>query len=188
MNAWRRTARVSIACAFAALLPGAVYGQVLTESEAISRAVAENPRLRAIRARPAQVAAEQQVRRPAPNPFVSFQQERAGGIRDRFLLIEQELPVSGRRGVLEQAGTAAVAVAELRVRQAEFEIRQDTRSAFTQLTAAQIRLENVSKTVGAAREARRPSRRARTCWRRIEVRPAARRARGRRAPRRTADC
>ena len=84
MRNWRLVARVSVACLVTALLPRAVSGQVLTEAEAIARALAENPRLRAVRARPAQVAAEQQLRHVAPNPVVSFQQERAGGIRDWF--------------------------------------------------------------------------------------------------------
>ncbi len=147
MRNWRPVARVSVSCLVTTLLPGSVYGQVLTESEAIARALAESPRLRAVRARPAQVAAEQQLRHVAPNPVVSFQQERAGGIRERFVLVEQELPISGRLGLLKQAGTAATAVAELRVRQAEFEIRQDTRTAFTRLAAAQVRLEDLSKTL-----------------------------------------
>ena len=63
------------------------------------------------------------------------------------MLVEQELPISGRLGLLKQAGTAATTVAELRVRQAEFEIRQDTRTAFTRLAAAQLRLEDQSKTL-----------------------------------------
>jgi cobalt-zinc-cadmium efflux system outer membrane protein len=120
---------------------------VLTESEAINQALRENARLRASRARPAEVAAEQQLRRLRPDPVVSFQQERAAGAVDRFVLVQHELPISGRLSLLKQAGQAAVTAADLRARRTEFEIRQDTRAAFTALLAAQTRLEDVSRTV-----------------------------------------
>jgi cobalt-zinc-cadmium efflux system outer membrane protein len=147
MRDWRRMARVSIACTLATFLPGAAYGQVVTEAEAVARALAESARLRAARARPAQVVAEQQLRRLQPNPVVTFQQERAAGVTDRFLLVEHQFPLSGRLGLLSRAADAAVIAAERRVNRTEFEIRQDTRAAFTELLAAQARLDDLSKTL-----------------------------------------
>ncbi len=141
----RPLARGVLACLAAVLLPGAAAGQQLTESEAITRALAENARLRAVRARPAEVAAVQRLRQLPPNPVVSFQQERAAGVTDRFLFAQQELPISGRLGLLKQAGQAAVAAAELRVSRSEFEVRQDARAAFTDLLSAQQRLDELSK-------------------------------------------
>jgi len=102
-----RVAAMSLMVALAVSLPARALAQALTESEAVARAMAENARLRAARARPAQVAAEQRIRRLAPNPVVSFLQEDAAGTRDSFVLVQQELPTSGRLGLLKQAGTAA---------------------------------------------------------------------------------
>ena len=126
-------------------LPASAESQELSESEAIARALADNVRLRAVRARPAQTAVEQQLRRLPPNPTFTFTQEGSAGTRDRFFLVQQELPTSGRLGLLRQAGAAAVLADDLRVRQAEFEVRQDVRSAFARLTAAQTRVQNVTE-------------------------------------------
>ncbi len=145
-------ARVLFACAAAGLLPGVAAGQQLTETEVVSRALAESARVRAIRARSAEVGAEQLLRRVPPNPVVSFQQEHTGGTTDRFLLVEHELTTSGRVRLFREAGEAAVAAADLRAIRSEFEIRQDARGAFAELLAAQARLAEVSKTVATLTE------------------------------------
>ena len=147
MSDGRPLTRGVLACVAILLLPGSAGAQELTESEAVTRALQENARLRAARTRPATIAAEQQLRRLPPNPAISFQQERSAGVTDRFLLFEQELPLTGRVGRLKQAGQAAVTAADLRVSRSAFEVRQDTRAAFTGLLAAQVRLAEVSKAV-----------------------------------------
>lgn len=139
-----RIAPVLFVSLFVVLMPLSAESQELTEPEAIARALANNARLRAMRARPAQIAAEQQLRRLLPNPIVSFLQESAAGARDRFVLVQQELPTSGRVNLLRQAGTAAVLAADLRARQLEYEIRQETRAAFTRVVAAQTRIQNLT--------------------------------------------
>ncbi|HYN09791.1 MAG TPA: TolC family protein [Vicinamibacterales bacterium] len=142
--------RIATVCGmllFALCLSLHANAQELTESEAIARALTESARLRALRARPAQIAAEQNIRRLQPNPVVSFLQESAAGTRDRFVLVQQELPTSGRLRLLRQAGTAAVLAADLRVKHAEYEIRQDTRAAFTRLVAGQARIQQLTSTV-----------------------------------------
>ena len=70
-------------------------------------------------------------------------QESAAGTRDRFVLFQQELPTSGRLSLLKQAGAAAVLAEDLRVKQAEFEVRQETRAAFAQLAATQSRVQSL---------------------------------------------
>ena len=101
-----RRALVYVATAFLAPCVS-VQAQGLTEAEAVSRALAASPRIRAAHTLPAQAEAEYRVRRTLPNPAVRFQQEDAAGTRDRFFTIEQELPVSGRRGLLADASTRA---------------------------------------------------------------------------------
>lgn len=139
-----RIVTLSAAVLLGLCVPAGAQSQELTESEAVARALADNARLRAMRARPAQVAAEQQIRRLLPNPVVTFLQESATGTRDRFLLVQQELPTSGRLTFFRRAGVAAALAANLRVRHAEHEIRQDTRAAFTRLVAVQARIQHLT--------------------------------------------
>jgi cobalt-zinc-cadmium efflux system outer membrane protein len=116
-----------------------VHAQNLTEAEAVARALAASPRVRAAAAAPAQAAADYGVRRLVPNPAVRFQQEDAAGTRDRFLLVEQELPLAGRRGLLAQASTQAVASATAQARVEADLVRRDVRIAYTDLLAFSAR-------------------------------------------------
>lgn len=143
MRALSWAAAPGVAALLTVCLPVGVLAQELTESAALDRALADNPRLRAIRARPSQTAAEQRIRRLAPNPVFSIAQESAAGTRDRFFLLQQELPTSGRLSFLKQAGVAAVQTEDLRVKQAEFEVRQETRAVFAQLVATQDRVQSL---------------------------------------------
>src|SRR3972149_9272379 len=77
MRALSWAAAPGVAALLTVCLPTAGSAQELTESAALARALADNPRLRAIRARPAQTAAEQQIRRLAPPPGVRGAPERA---------------------------------------------------------------------------------------------------------------
>lgn len=115
------------------------HAQGLTEAEAVARALAASPRVRAASALPAQAAAEYRVRRVVSNPTVRFQQEDAAGTRDRFLLVEQELPLSGRRGLLGQASTFAVDAATAQARAERDLVRRDARVAYADLVAAAAR-------------------------------------------------
>jgi cobalt-zinc-cadmium efflux system outer membrane protein len=78
---------------------------------------------------------------------VSFQQEHAAGVTDRFLLVQHELQTNGRFGLLKEAGQAAMAAAELRASRTEFEVRQDARAAFAELLGAQTRAAELSRAV-----------------------------------------
>ncbi len=98
-----RWVTVSAACLVPIAWAASAHAQALSESEAVARALATSPRLVAVRARPAQVEADERARRAVANPAIRVQQESAAGVRDRFVLVEQELPLDGRRGLLEQA-------------------------------------------------------------------------------------
>lgn len=115
------------------------HAQSLSEADAVARALASSPRLRAARARPAQVAADERARRTVANPSIRVQQESAAGVRDRFVLVEQELPLDGRRGLLAQAAVHAVGAADAQVLADAHVVRRDTRAAYTQLLAAEAR-------------------------------------------------
>jgi cobalt-zinc-cadmium efflux system outer membrane protein len=83
---------------------------------------------------------------------VSYLQENAAGTRDSFLMVQQELPTSGRLDLLRQAGDAAVRAEELHVKQAEYEVRQETRATFARLVAAQRRLVGLSTSLATLEE------------------------------------
>lgn len=134
-----RRALVYVATAFLAPCVS-VQAQGLTEAEAVSRALAVSPRVRAASTLPAQAEAEYRVRRALPNPAVRFQQEDAAGSRDRFFTVDQELPVSGRRGLLADASTRAVAAATALARSEADLVRRDARIAYAELQAASARL------------------------------------------------
>lgn len=132
--------RVLLYLASAILVPSTgVHAQGLSEADAVARALASAPRLRVARALPDQVAAEARARRALPNPTIRLQEENAAGIRDRFLLFDQELPLSGRRGLLAKAATSAVSVAAAHAASEADVIRRETRTAYAALLGAQTR-------------------------------------------------
>jgi outer membrane protein, heavy metal efflux system len=113
--------------------------QSLSEADAVARALASAPRLRVANALPDQVAAEARARRALPNPTVRVQEENAAGFRDRFVLVDQELPLSGRRGLLAKAATSAVSVATAHAASEADLVRRETRTAYATLLGAQAR-------------------------------------------------
>jgi cobalt-zinc-cadmium efflux system outer membrane protein len=110
----------------------------LTEREALQRLAANDPRLRAVRARIDEVRAAQAERVRWPNPSFSLAREEAG-THDEFLLARQELPVSGRLGRLQEAGQFAVEAAEADARFQTLVLQSEVRDAFTALLLAQER-------------------------------------------------
>lgn len=148
----RHPSRAASLCFALALLSGwpiGAHAQVLTEADAVARALAASPRLRASRARPVQTAAEERARRALPNPTVTVQQEDAANTRDRFVLVEQELPVTGRRSLLARASVHAVGRAEAYARGDAHAIRRDARLAYTGLLAAEARERILREGLGA---------------------------------------
>ena len=114
-------------------------GQTLTEEQALARMRAEHPYLQALRLGVTELEADTRERLLLANPTVSFTREDAGGSTDDFLLVSQELPVRGRRGLLGEAAGQAVNAAEARVDAAALAAETRLRLAFTTLLLAQER-------------------------------------------------
>jgi cobalt-zinc-cadmium efflux system outer membrane protein len=114
-------------------------GQALawTEARVIERFLDQSPYAREARARVEAARAEAAGRTLLPNPSVVASREGAGYAA--FFQIEQQLPISGRRGLLRQAGVAAVAATESETNTALWSLRMDVRAAFYRAVAAQTR-------------------------------------------------
>src|SRR5215216_4639147 len=90
------------ACALLAFsCPFLSYAQEWTEAQVLDRFQEQSPFVREARARVEAVRAEAAGRVLLPNPSVVASREGAG--YTAFLQIEQQLPISGRRGLLKQA-------------------------------------------------------------------------------------
>lgn len=111
----------------------------LTESEAVARFMANNPRIRALKARIEEVRAVHAERALWPNPAVTFSRESVFNTDDTFLLARQELPISGRRRQLRTAGRIAVEAAQADARFQTMQLQVDLRTAYTALLLAQER-------------------------------------------------
>lgn len=130
-------------CALLALCwPLLTSAQDWTEAQVAEQFLAQSPYAREARARLEAARAETLARTFLPNPNVVASREGAGYAA--FLQIEQQLPISGRRGLLKQAGAAAVAVTESETVTALWSLRMDVRVAFYRAVAAQIREATIS--------------------------------------------
>ncbi len=113
--------------------------QPLTEREAISRFLANDPRIRALNAAVDEVRAAQAERTLWPNPSATFSRESVLGSHDTFLLARQELPISGRRGHLQTAGRLAVDVAQAEAQLERNRLTAEVRHAYSALLVARQR-------------------------------------------------
>ena len=136
-------AYLTVCCLFSGSAPSfaqdgaGARARVLTETEAVEALMASDPRIRALRARIDEVQAREAERVRWPNPGVVYTRESVGGTHDTFLVGRQELPITGRRGRLEEAGRLAVEAIESDVRFVVAELQADVRHAFTMLLLAQ---------------------------------------------------
>lgn len=125
----------------AVVLPASVGAQTvsLTESQALAQLSPESPRVAAARA-PADVArAEALAAGRWPNPRVTFSREAVAGITEEMLMVAQQLPLSGRRGLEVRAASARAEAVSSRAGDQVRRLRTDLRLAFTDLWAAQVR-------------------------------------------------
>ena len=135
----RRWLLAGLCVAFAS--PGAA--QSLTEARAVARMRAEYPQATALRLAVREFEADARERTLPANPAVAYTREEAGAAVDDFLLVSQELPLWGRRGLLVEAAghgvSARAADADARLLAVESELRL----VFTDLLLAQDRVRSL---------------------------------------------
>ncbi len=81
--------------------------EAVTEADAIQIFLEESPQARAIPLAIRSRLAESRIDTRIANPNVAYQIEDAFGVRDEFLTFQQELPITGRRGLLRERAEAA---------------------------------------------------------------------------------
>jgi outer membrane protein, heavy metal efflux system len=109
----------------------------LTEEQVIDRLLAQDPWVRALRTRVAEVQAAQADRARWPNPSLTVNRESVADTSDTFYVGRQELPLSGRLGLLRDAGQLATESTDADVRFAIAERVSDVRHAFAILLLVQ---------------------------------------------------
>jgi len=110
VSAWAGVALVLVSLdSSAALRPS---GPV-TEAEAIRLFLDESPQARLVLLQAEAARAERSLGSEVANPTVTYQVEDAAGVRDEFLIFEQQLPITGRRSLLQDRADASSAAARL---------------------------------------------------------------------------
>ncbi len=103
--------------------PGAV-----TDAVAVRTFLEQSPQARRVQVVERSADATLRMETRVPNTDVAYQVEDAAGVRDEFLTFEQELPITGRRGLLNEraeiAAEAAGLSAERDLRAEAFELKQ----------------------------------------------------------------
>ena len=85
----------------------------ITEADAVRLFLDESPQARLISLRAEAAGAGASIGIQVANPSVTYQIEDAFGVRDEFLIFQQELPITGRRSLLHDRAAAVSAAAGL---------------------------------------------------------------------------
>jgi cobalt-zinc-cadmium efflux system outer membrane protein len=85
----------------------------VTEADAIRLFLEQSPQARRVPLVVESVDAALRVETRVSNPDVAYQVEDAAGVRDEFLTFQQELPITGRRGLLDERAEVAASAAGL---------------------------------------------------------------------------
>ena len=100
----------------------------VTETEALAIFLEQSPQARRAQAVERTVDAALRVDSRVENPDVAYQVEDAAGVRDDFLTFQQQLPVTGRHGLLQEraevAASAAAVGAAGNLRDDAYELRR----------------------------------------------------------------
>ena len=110
---WSRRVRVALVLAVPSCFVGLASSGTVTEEQAIRLFLEDSPQARRVAAVVRSVDATSRVEARVANPEVAYQVEDAAGVRDEFLTLAQELPITGRRGLVRSSAGAAASAAGL---------------------------------------------------------------------------
>ena len=137
MSRGRRTVLVA---GLSVLVVQAVSAQTLTEEQALARMRSEHPQLRVLDLRVRELEADTRERTLLANPTFTYTREDSGLSTDDFLLVTQELPLRGRRGLFGEASAQAVTAAQASAAADLLAFETRLRLAFTDLMMAQAQV------------------------------------------------
>jgi outer membrane protein, heavy metal efflux system len=126
--------------------------QDLTEREAMQRFIQSSPRLQAWDAEVRAKRAEWLGQTLFPNASMTLSQEDSGGVRDQFLTVSQPLPLSGRLGLLRNAGRASTSASEASIARRRQIALADFRRVFSGFATAQQRVTVLRQNVERLQE------------------------------------
>jgi cobalt-zinc-cadmium efflux system outer membrane protein len=128
-----------------ACFPTLVAAQtVLSETDALAKLSADSPRVREIRSSVDVTRAEALAAGRWPNPRFTFSRESVAGVAENMFMVTQPLPVTGRRGLEVDAGSALVAASVRRADEAVRQIRAALRRAYADLVGTQLRVTEMT--------------------------------------------
>lgn len=135
------------------ILVPACAAQSWTEARVIELFSRQSPQVVAVRAQVAVARAEARGRALYSNPSFLYSREGAGFAE--FFQAEQELPLSGRVGLLRRAVEPAAGAAEAQADALVWQLRADVRQAFYRLLRLQEQEAVQNATIGDLQEVRR---------------------------------
>ena len=139
---WSLRAQVAFVLVLSSILTANASG-VVSEPEAIRMFLEQSPQARRVVVIERAVDAELRVDTRVANPSVAYQVEDAAGVRDEFLTFQQELPITGRRGLLDDRAELAASAAAMG---AEGDLRSDVyalKQAFSDVLYRQQAVETL---------------------------------------------
>lgn len=139
---WSWRARVAFVLVLLSISVAQGSGAV-TEPDAIRIFLEQSPQARRVAVIEQAVDAEFRVEARVANPSIVYQVEDAAGVRDEFLTFQQELPITGRRGLLNDRAELGASAAAM---DAEEDLRSDVyalKQAFHDVLYRQRALETL---------------------------------------------
>jgi len=135
-----RARRIVLVAGLSMLFVQAVSVQTLTEEQALARMRLDHPQIRVLDLAVRELEADTRERTLLPSPAFTYTREDSGLNVDDFLLVTQELPLRGRRGLLAEASAQAVTAAQAGADADLLAFETRLRLAFTDLLTAQAQV------------------------------------------------
>ena len=110
-SSWRASVALVSAVLSASVAPAS--SSAMTEAAAIRIFLEQSPQARRVPLVERSVDAALRIETRVANPDVAYLVEDAAGVREEFLTFQQELPITGRRGLLNERAEIAAAAAGL---------------------------------------------------------------------------
>ena len=110
---WSWRARVALVSTVLSASVAPASSGAVTEAAAIRIFLEQSPQARRVALVERSVDAALRIETRVPNPDVAYQVEDAAGVRDEFLTFQQELPITGRRALLNERAEVAASAASL---------------------------------------------------------------------------